>query len=166
MELCRKYNLVSPIYETGTRGGCWFCPNAKISALANFRNKHPELWQELEILSQTENLCTTGFKWGLTLQEVNEKIDKFNKKQKETMLIREKQLSLFEDPAPDMLGGVPTCSMEHPKPKRAKYRVYFKNGNCRDVCGWCVKRYQAGGDSAKITERIEKLTKKLINDGR
>ena len=105
MELCRKYNLVSPIYETGTRGGCWFCPNAKISALANFRNKHPELWQELEILSQTENLCTTGFKWGLTLQEVNEKIDKFNKKQKETMLIREKQLSLFEDPAPDMLGG-------------------------------------------------------------
>lgn len=58
------------------------------------------------------------------------------------MLIREKQLSLFEDPAPDMLGGVPTCSMEHPKPKRAKYRVYFKNGNCRDVCGWCVKRYR------------------------
>ena len=44
------------------------------------------------------------------------------------MLIREKQLNLFEDPAPDMLGGVPTCSMEHPKPKRAKYRVYFKNG--------------------------------------
>lgn len=82
------------------------------------------------------------------------------------MLIREKQLNLFEDPAPDMLGGVPTCSMEHRKIKRAKYRVYFKNGNCRDVCGWCVKRYQPGGDSARIVESIKPLTKELIDDGR
>ena len=78
------------------------------------------------------------------------------------MNIRITQLSLFDEPTPAMLGGVPTCSMEHVKPRKAKYRVYFKNGNCRDVCGWCVKRYQAGGDSAQITERIEKLTKKLL----
>ena len=73
------------------------------------------------------------------------------------MNIRTTQLSLFEDPAPDTLGGVPTCSMEHAKPKRAKYRVYFKNGNCRDVCGWCVKQFQPGGSSARLTERIEKI---------
>ena len=79
------------------------------------------------------------------------------------MNIRATQLSLFEDPAPATLGGVPTCSMEHPKPKRAKYRVYFKNGNCRDVCGWCVKQFQPGGDHADIVERIEKLTKKIIS---
>lgn len=116
MELCRKYNLVSPIYETGTRGGCWFCPNAKISALANFRNKHPELWQELEILSHTENLCTTGFKWGLTLQQVNEKIDIFNKKQKEAMNIREMQLSLF-DPDPDTIVGGGIVQFRTPAPQ-------------------------------------------------
>lgn len=28
---------------------------------------------------------------------------------------------------------------------------------CRDVCGWCVKRFQTGGDSAQIVEHIEKL---------
>ena len=32
---------------------------------------------------------------------------------------------------------------------------------CRDVCGWCVKQFQPGGDHANIVERIEKLTKKL-----
>lgn len=54
--------------------------------------------------------------------------------------------------------------MNHPNPKRAKYRVYFKNGNCRDVCGWCVKRFRAGGSHATLVERIERLTKKLIKD--
>lgn len=29
MELCKKYNMVSPLYEMGiTRDGCFFCPNA------------------------------------------------------------------------------------------------------------------------------------------
>lgn len=81
MELCRKYDLVSPIYESGTRGGCWFCPNARIATFAQFRQAHPDLWHELEILSHTDNLCSKGFKWGLTLQEVNQKIDNYIKKQ-------------------------------------------------------------------------------------
>ena len=81
MDLCRKYDLVSPIYETGTRGGCWFCPNATIPAFAQLREKHPELWQELETLSHADNLCTQGFKWALTFEEVNRKIDNHLKKQ-------------------------------------------------------------------------------------
>lgn len=77
------------------------------------------------------------------------------------MNIREKQLSLF-DPEPDTTVGGVTCSLEyrHSKPKLAKWRVHFKNGNCRDVCGWCVKLFQPGGGHANIVERIEKLTKK------
>lgn len=78
------------------------------------------------------------------------------------MNIRETQLSLF-DPEPDLNVGGVTCSLEHRKPKRAKWRVHFKNGNCRDVCDWCVKRFQPGGDHANIVERIEKLTKKIIS---
>jgi hypothetical protein len=35
--------------------------------------------------------------------------------------------------------------------------VYFKNGNYRDVCGWCLKRFKDGGDSAEIVDKIEKL---------
>ena len=81
MDLCRKYDLVSPIYETGTRGGCWFCPNTSIASFARLRETHPELWQELETLSQADNLCAQGFKYDQTLQDVNRKIDNHLKKQ-------------------------------------------------------------------------------------
>ena len=90
-ELCRKHNLLSPIYDTDTRGGCWFCPNAKISSLSRLRKLHPDYWQELEALSHTPNLCSYGFRYGQTLQEVSAKIDKYNEKQN----IRKRQLSLF-----------------------------------------------------------------------
>ena len=30
MEKCREYGLLSPGYELSDRGGCWFCPNAKL----------------------------------------------------------------------------------------------------------------------------------------
>lgn len=42
-------------------------------------------------------MCSTGFKYGLTLQDVALKIDKFDKRQKEAMEIREKQLTLFPE---------------------------------------------------------------------
>jgi 3'-phosphoadenosine 5'-phosphosulfate sulfotransferase (PAPS reductase)/FAD synthetase len=75
MELCRKYDLVSPIYKTGTRGGCWFCPNAKIKSFAELKNNHPHLWQELVELSKESNLISKNFKYGMTLQEVERKIN-------------------------------------------------------------------------------------------
>ena len=28
-ELCKRFGLLSPIYEFAKRGGCWFCPNAR-----------------------------------------------------------------------------------------------------------------------------------------
>lgn len=63
------------------------------------------MWQELETLSRTPNMCSTGFKYGLTLQEVALKIDKFDKRQKEAMEIREKQLTLFPELDPPTPGG-------------------------------------------------------------
>ncbi len=79
-ELCKKYNLLSPIYDTDTRGGCWFCPNTRICNLSRLRKNHPDLWQELEGLSQTPNLSSYGFKYGKTVQEVAAKLDKYDKK--------------------------------------------------------------------------------------
>lgn len=75
MEKCKEYDLVSPIYESSHRGGCWFCPNCKIPVFAEFRKKHPELWEELRLLSLTPNLCSYGFKYGMTLQEVEARMD-------------------------------------------------------------------------------------------
>ena len=74
-ELCERHGLLSPIYKTGTRGSCWFCPNARISSFSRLRREHPDLWAELEALSLTPNLCSYGFKYGKPLQEVEREMD-------------------------------------------------------------------------------------------
>lgn len=70
-----EYGLLSPIYSTGSRNGCWFCPNASIKQFGRFRKAHPDLWAELVQLSHTPNLCSYGFKYGKTVQEVEKLID-------------------------------------------------------------------------------------------
>lgn len=70
-----EYGLLSPIYQTGTRNGCWFCPNASIKQFSRFRKAHPDLWGELVKLSHTPNLCSYGFKYGKTVQEVEKLMD-------------------------------------------------------------------------------------------
>lgn len=75
---CLEYELLSPIYGGGTRGGCWFCPSVRIKDFAKFKLAHPDLWQELIRLSKTPNLCSYGFKYGKTVQEIDERIDAIN----------------------------------------------------------------------------------------
>ena len=41
---CQENNLLSPIYTTATRGGCWFCHNQGVDQLRLLRKNHPELW--------------------------------------------------------------------------------------------------------------------------
>ena len=47
-EMCRKWceenDLLSPIYTTATRGGCWFCHNQSVDQLRLLRKNYPELW--------------------------------------------------------------------------------------------------------------------------
>ena len=75
---CLEYGLLSPIYGGGNRNGCWFCPNARIKDLAKFKLAHTDLWDELIRLSETPNLCSYGFKYGKTVQEIDERIDAIN----------------------------------------------------------------------------------------
>ena len=75
---CLEYGLLSPIYQDGTRNGCWFCPNVRIKDFAKFKLAHPDLWEELIRLSRTPNLCSYGFKYGMTVQQVTDKIDAIN----------------------------------------------------------------------------------------
>ena len=84
-EKAAEYGLLSPIYSTSYRGGCWFCPNCRIRTFAGFRKAHPELWAKLRELSQTPNLCSYGFKYGETFQQIEERMN-----------AQEAQLTLFE----------------------------------------------------------------------
>ena len=41
----------------------------------NISGENPELWKELQSLSRVPNLCSYGFKYGMTLQEVEARMD-------------------------------------------------------------------------------------------
>ena len=84
VEMCKDAGLYSPMYDIAPRGGCWFCPNVRIKTLVEFRRKHPELWAELLELGKTPNLCSYGFKYGKTVEEINVRLD-----------FEDKQLTLF-----------------------------------------------------------------------
>lgn len=49
--MCRKWcednDLLSPIYSSASRGGCWFCHNQGVEQLRLLRANHPQLWQLL-----------------------------------------------------------------------------------------------------------------------
>lgn len=44
---CEENGLLSPVYKTGYRDGCWFCPLQGIDSLRRLRKKHPDLWDLL-----------------------------------------------------------------------------------------------------------------------
>lgn len=44
---CEDRGLLSPIYTTATRGGCWFCHNQSIGQLRLLRKNYPEYWRLL-----------------------------------------------------------------------------------------------------------------------
>lgn len=44
---CFENDLLSPIYTTSSRGGCWFCHNQSIGQLRLLRRNYPEYWNLL-----------------------------------------------------------------------------------------------------------------------
>lgn len=73
-ELCKKNGLYSPVYEFSKRNGCWFCPNCNMRQFAELKRRHPEIWQKLLDLGKTENLVSYGFRYGMTIEEVDREI--------------------------------------------------------------------------------------------
>lgn len=41
---CKENGLLSPLYATANRGGCWFCHNQPVDQLRQLRRDYPELW--------------------------------------------------------------------------------------------------------------------------
>lgn len=42
---CEENGLLSPIYTTATRGGCWFCHNQGVGQLRILRRNYPQPWE-------------------------------------------------------------------------------------------------------------------------
>lgn len=41
---CEENGLLSPIYTSSLRGGCWFCHNQNVNQLRLLRKNYPDLW--------------------------------------------------------------------------------------------------------------------------
>ena len=70
MEICKKYDLLSPIYKTSFRGGCWFCPKQRLSQLKWLYQEHNDLWNTLRDMEK-DSLNT--FKPNTTLKDLEER---------------------------------------------------------------------------------------------
>lgn len=70
MEICREYDLLSPIYETSFRGGCWFCSKQRLSQLKWLYDKHNDLWN---ILKEMEKDSRNTFRINATLSKLEER---------------------------------------------------------------------------------------------
>jgi hypothetical protein len=66
-EICKRYNLLSPVYENATRGGCWFCAKQSMSDLYFLWKEYPSLFEELKRL-EIDSRCT--FKPNTTIPQI------------------------------------------------------------------------------------------------
>lgn len=81
---CRDNDLLSPIYDNGTRGGCWFCHKQPLPQLRLLRKNYPALWQKL--LDWDKDDPWGDFNIRYTVAELEERFAQ-----------EESQLSLFDD---------------------------------------------------------------------
>lgn len=86
-DLCKKYDLLSPIYEFTNRGGCWFCPNMRYAQLKHLRTHHRDLWSKLLELENEPDLI--GNMWNtLTKTRIHDWEERF--------YWEERQMNIFD----------------------------------------------------------------------
>ena len=86
-ELCKKYDLLSPIYGFTNRGGCWFCPNMRYTQLKHLRTHHRDLWDKLLELENETDLI--GNMWNtLTKTRIHDWEERF--------YWEERQMNIFD----------------------------------------------------------------------
>lgn len=73
LDKCKEYNLVSPLYDLGDRGGCFFCFNANLERYIHIRKYYPKYWQALKgLYKETESYY---FRYSKTFQEIEREMD-------------------------------------------------------------------------------------------
>lgn len=70
-QLCKQTGLLSPVYGFTERGGCWFCPNAKLSELRHLYDHHPDLWQKMMRLQAVPEKVTEKFNRSQTFADID-----------------------------------------------------------------------------------------------
>lgn len=86
-DLCEEYGLLSPAYSFTNRGGCWFCPNARMPELRHLRKNHPNLWNKLLELEEVPN--TIGYQWNMLNKTSIHDIE-------ESIQFEEAQMTIFD----------------------------------------------------------------------
>lgn len=86
-DLCKEYGLLSPTYSFTKRGGCWFCPNARLQELKHLRVAYPNLWGKLLELEEVPN--TIGHCWNMLAKTSIHDIE-------ERLRLEEAQMSIFD----------------------------------------------------------------------
>lgn len=72
-QICKDYNLLSPIYKYFDRDGCWFCPKQSIKSLYTIYTLFPKYW---EILKEYQKHSPVPFKPNLTIFDLEERFKK------------------------------------------------------------------------------------------
>lgn len=67
---CEDNDLLSPIYTTTTRGGCWFCHNQSVDQLRLLRKTYPALWA---LLLQWDCDAPVSFKPNRTVHDYDKR---------------------------------------------------------------------------------------------
>lgn len=70
-ELCEEYGLLSPVYELSKRGGCWFCPHAKLEEHKYIFKNYPDVWSSFVALEDEPDLAND--KWNVYGQSLKER---------------------------------------------------------------------------------------------
>lgn len=70
---CEDNDLLSPIYTTSARGGCWFCHNQGVEQLRLLRKDYPEYWALL--LKWDKDSPTTFKSDGHTVHDYERRFD-------------------------------------------------------------------------------------------
>ena len=82
-KMCQEHYLLSPIYKTQKRSGCWFCHNARLDEMRDLWRNYPELWEELRKLQAISPIKFTSRNSVFDLEERFKKEDADHEKTQE-----------------------------------------------------------------------------------
>ncbi|MGM9651192.1 MAG: phosphoadenosine phosphosulfate reductase [Faecousia sp.] len=72
-QLCQQAGLLSPVYDFTDRGGCWFCPNAKMEELRHLYDHHPDLWARMLELQALPGKVSEKFNRTMRFSDIDER---------------------------------------------------------------------------------------------
>lgn len=87
-QLCKENGLLSPMYAFAKRGGCFFCPNAKIAELRHLYKYHSEIFDQMIALENEQRTVKSYF---------SSDPNKTYKRYKWRFQMEEAQLTLFSE---------------------------------------------------------------------